>query len=293
MHKDITPVEKRIDLHVHSTGSDGTFAPADLVCEAKKAGLSAMALTDHDSVSGIGEAMQAGEKYGIEIVPGVELSTDYHGTEIHVVGLYIDKENPELNEQLQAFRDNRDNRNLKMIDRLREEGYSITANEIYRRNPGSVIARPHIARYLVDTGQAKDMQTVFDNLIGEGCLCYVDRLKITPMRAVELIHAAGGIAILAHPCLYKISRDSLLTMIEEMIAVGLDGIEALYSRSQGSDEADYTDIAKHYGLLISGGSDFHGSNKPDIQLGTGTGNLYVPYDILRNIQKLHSQKKTQ
>lgn len=293
MHNNTSPVEKRIDLHVHSTGSDGTFAPADLVCEAKKAGLSAMALTDHDSVSGIGEAMQAGEKYGIEIVPGVELSTDYHGTEIHVVGLYIDKENPELNEQLQAFRDNRDNRNLKMIDRLREEGYSITADEIYRRNPGSVIARPHIARYLVDTGQAKDMQTVFDNLIGEGCLCYVDRLKITPMRAVELIHAAGGIAILAHPCLYKISRDSLLTMIEEMIAVGLDGIEALYSRSQGSDEADYTDIAKHYGLLISGGSDFHGSNKPDIQLGTGTGNLYVPYEILRNIQKLHSQKKTQ
>lgn len=278
-------MEKRIDLHVHSTGSDGTFTPTELVREAKRIGLSAMALTDHDSVSGIAEAVEAGKIYGVEIVPGVELSTEYEDTEIHVVGLYIDKTNKELSEQLHAFRDNRDNRNLKMIERLREEGYEITAEEIYKRNPDSVIARPHIARYLVDTGQVKDMQTVFDKLIGDGCICYVDRFKITPMRAVELIHTAGGIAFLAHPCLYKMSRKTLIEMLEKMIAAGLDGIEAVYSCNMGSDEKDYRELAAKYGLLVSGGSDFHGTNKPYIHLGTGKGNLHVPYELLEEMKR--------
>lgn len=277
-------MNKYIDLHVHSTGSDGTYTPAELVLEAKKAGLSAMALTDHDSVSGINDALKAGETYGIEIIPGVELSTEYENTEIHVVGLFIDKTNRELQEQLHAFRDNRDNRNLKMIQRLREEGYEISAEEIYKQNPDSVIARPHIARYLVDTGQVKDMQTVFDKLIGDGCICYVDRFKITPMRAVELIHSAGGIAILAHPCLYKIPRRTLIEMLEKMIAAGLDGIEAIYSCNMGSDEKDYRELAEKYGLLISGGSDFHGTNKPYIHLGTGKGNLKIPYELLQKMK---------
>lgn len=283
-------MDKRVDLHVHSTGSDGTFTPSELVLEAKKAGLSAMALTDHDSVSGIDEAVEAGKAYGIEIIPGVELSTEYEEEEIHVVGLFIDKTNEELQEQLHTFRDNRDNRNLKMIERLREEGYEITAQEIYRRNPDSVIARPHIARYLVDTGQVKDMQTVFDKLIGDGCICYVDRFKITPMRAVELIHAAGGIAILAHPCLYHISRKILIEMLEKMIVAGLDGIEAVYSCNKGSDEKDYRELAEKYGLLVSGGSDFHGTNKPYIHLGTGKGNLSVSYELLEKMKQYRNQK---
>ncbi len=273
-----------IDLHTHSTGSDGTFTPTELVLEARRVGLSALALTDHDSVSGINEFVRAGEENGIETVPGVELSTEYEDTEIHVVGLYVDPSNETLLAQLEAFRDNRNNRNLKMIDRLREEGFSITAEEIYARNPDSVVARPHIARYLVDTHQVKDMQTVFNKYIGDGCICYVDRYKITPMRAVELIHAAGGVAILAHPCLYKIPEDNLLRMIREMKAVGLDGIEALYSCNEGDDERYYRQISADFDLLLSGGSDFHGTNKPQIRLGSGKGNLAVPYEFLKKIK---------
>lgn len=278
-----------IDLHTHSTGSDGTFTPTELVLEARRVGLSALALTDHDSVSGIDEFVRAGEANGIETVPGVELSTEYEDTEIHVVGLYIDPSNETLLAQLKAFRDNRDNRNLKMIDRLREEGFSITAEEIYARNPDSVVARPHIARYLVDTHQVKDMQTVFNEYIGDGCICYVDRYKITPMRAVELIHAAGGVAILAHPCLYHIPEDTLLRMIREMKAVELDGIEALYSCNEGDDERYYRQIASDFDLLLSGGSDFHGTNKPHIRLGSGKGDLVVPYEFLEKIRDYRSR----
>lgn len=282
--------EPYVDLHTHTTGSDGTLSPTQLVKRAASLGLCAVAITDHDSVSGIDEAIAAAADLPIEVVPGVELSTEYSGTEIHVVGLFIDRTNAELRQQLIRFRDNRDNRNVKMINWLQEAGYRITAKEIYARNPGAVIARPHIARYLTDTGQAESMQWVFDHLIGAGCPYYVERYKITPMRAVELIHAAGGTAILAHPCMYKISRELLIQMVEEMITAGLDGIEALYSRSKDNDEAYYRSMAERYGLLLSGGSDFHGSNKPDIELGTGTGNLRVPAGILENIKAYRKEK---
>ena len=278
-------MNKYIDLHVRSTASDGTFTPAELVREAKCCNLAAIALTDHDSVSGIEEASQAGQELGIEVVPGIELSTEYNETEIHVVGLYIDPQNAALKEQIRAFIDNRDNRNLKMIEKLQEHGFSISAEEIYKQNPDSVVARPHIARYLVDTGQVKDIKTVFNKYIGDGCSCYVDRLKISPMRAVELIHEAGGTAILAHPCLYDFKQKDLLKLIQEMLASGLDGIEAVYSCNQGSDEKDYREIASQYGLLLSGGSDFHGSNKPYIHLGSGKGSLKVPYEFLESIKK--------
>ena len=188
----------------------------------------------------------------------VELSTEYNETEIHVVGLFIDPANTELQAELAKFRDNRDNRNLKMIEKLQEEGFRITAEDLYRLNPDTVVARPHIARYLVDSGQVKDLKTVFDKYIGDGCKCYVDRYKITPMQAVALIHQAGGLAILAHPCLYKMKRAELTAMIEELVAAGLNGIEVVYSCNQGSDEKDFRAMAEKYHLLLSGGSDFLG-----------------------------------
>ncbi len=281
---------KTVDLHVHSTCSDGTLSPTELVAEAKALGLSAIALTDHDTVSGIPELLRAGEAYGVETIPGVELSTDYENNEIHVVGLFIDSANEALCAELQTFRDMRDNRNLYMIEKLQQEGFSITAEEIYRLSPDSVVARPHIARYLVETGQVADRQTVFDEYIGNGCRCYVERYKITPMRAVELIHEAGGLAILAHPCMYKKLTDLQMTaMVEKMVAVGLDAIEALYSRNQPGDEEKYRGFADKYRLLLSGGSDFHGANKPDIRLGSGMGNLAVPLELLLEMKAYRAE----
>ncbi len=285
-------MDKTIDLHVHSTASDGTFTPTELVAESKRCGLSAFALTDHDTVDGISEALAAGESYGLEVISGVELSTEYNNTEIHVVGLFIDPTNTALQTELAKFRDNRDNRNLKIVEKLQTEGFQITAEELYRLNPDTVVARPHIARYLVNSGQVKDMKTVFDKYIGDGCKCYVDRYKISPMEAVTLIHQAGGLAILAHPCLYKIKRTELTAMIEELVATGLNGIEAVYPCNLGSDEKDFRDIAKRYHLLLSGGSDFHGTNKPYIHLGTGKGNISVPYEFLETMKSTIYPKRS-
>ncbi len=275
---------KTIDLHTHSGCSDGSLTPTELAEEAKRSGVSAIALTDHDSVRGIDEILKAGEEYGMEIIPGVELSTEYGPEEVHVVGLFIDHKNEALLAQLQAFRDNRDNRNLKMIDRLKDAGFDISSEQIYRRNPGAVIARPHIARYLVDTGQVSDIQSVFDEYIARGKPCYVERYKITPVEAVKLIHEAGGLAVLAHPCLYNLNRDELKQLVSEMKEAGLDGIEALYARNKDTDEEDFMQIAEDFNLFLSGGSDFHGDSKPDISIGTGTGNLCIPYSVLETIK---------
>lgn len=274
-----------IDLHVHSTASDGTCSPAELVILAKEAGLEAFALTDHDSIDGIEEALEAGKKLGMEVVPGVELSCNYNDEEIHVVGLYIDYKNQEFVEHLKNFQDLRDNRNIKMAERLCEEGFDITADALHEMFPDAVITRAHVAKYLVATGQVKELSIVFDKYIGNGCKCFVDRPKVHPADAVNMIHKIGGIAILAHPCLCKMDRKDLYAMIDELATAGLDGIEAIYSCNMGSDEKDFTEIAKKHGLLISGGSDFHGSNKPYIKLGVGKGNMLVPYEILGRIKE--------
>lgn len=279
-----------IDLHVHSNASDGTFTPTDLVSEAKHAGLSAFALTDHDTTAGIPEAVRAAEACGMELIPGVELSTEYEGIEIHVLGLYIDIENAVLQKQMADFRQSRDNRNVVMLEKLRAEGFDITQEALEACFPDAVITRAHIARYLLNKGYIPDMKTAFTKYIGDGCRCYVGRPKITPIDAVDYIMAAGGTAILAHPVTYHMSYMQLQRMLREMKEHGLSGMEAIYSENTAADEMVMKRIAHEEGLLISGGSDFHGTNKPDIRLGVGRGKLYIPYSILDAIkaERAHS-----
>lgn len=277
---------KIVDLHVHSTESDGTFTPEELVEEAKKVGLSAFALTDHDTVSGVKKAFDAAKDTGIEVIPGVELSTDYNGKEVHIVGLYIDIEHPKLLSQTAAFRECRNNRNEKMIEALQKEGFDITFEKLVAENPDCVITRANIARYLYEHGMIKSVQEAFDKYIGDGCRCYINRFKVSPMDAVKLIKEAGGIAILAHPLLYHMSSVTLQKLIDELKAAGLDGIEAIYSTYTPGEERLVKKMAEENHLLVSGGSDFHGTNKPSIRLGTGRGQLYIPYSVLDTIKEL-------
>ena len=256
-----------VDLHVHSTESDGTFTPTEVIAEAKKAGLSAIALTDHDTATGIRKAMGAAKEAGIELIPGIELSTAYtfpgkkQEKEIHIVGLYINPDDPELLKMTAEFRECRD-----------------------KRNPDSVITRANIARFLYEHGWIKSVSEAFDKYIGDGCRCYVGRFKVSPMEAVSLIKRTGGIAILAHPLLYHLGVEQLQLLIDDLKAVGLDGIEAIYSTYTTGEEQLVKRIAKENKLLISGGSDFHGENKPAIKLGTGRGHLYIPYSVLADIK---------
>lgn len=281
-----------IDLHVHSTESDGTLTPEEVVKAAKDAGLSAIALTDHDTATGVKKAAATASELGIELIPGIELSTAYtlptakgNTKEIHIVGLFIDPDQPLFSQKLQEFRDCRNNRNTKMVEALQKEGFDITMEGLLAENQDSVITRANIARYLYEHGQIKSVQEAFEKYIGDDCKCYVGRFKVSPMDAVSLIKQAGGIAILAHPLLYHLSSVTLQHLIDDLKAVGLDGIEAIYSTHTTGEEQLVKKIAADNGLLISGGSDFHGTNKPSIKLGKGKGHLYIPYSVLAQIKE--------
>ncbi len=273
-----------IDLHVHSTESDGTLTPEDLVAEAKKAGLAAFALTDHDTCRGCMQSNAPRASAGIELIPGIELSTDYHGKEVHIVGLYIDMENEQLLKKTAEYRKCRSERNALMVEALQKGGLSITMEELVAENPDCVITRANIARFLYEHGQIKSVREAFDRYIGDHCKCYVGRLKVASTDAVRLIKEAGGTAILAHPLLYGLSNTNLQKMIDELKPAGLDGLEAIYSTYTTGEEQQMKRLARENGLLISGGSDFHGSNKPDIALGRGRGHLYIPYSVLETIK---------
>lgn len=274
-----------IDLHTHSTESDGTLTPQELMLHAKETGLSAIALTDHDTINGIAKARPVAEELGLELVPGIELSTDYQGQEVHILGYYIDEKNSDFCAKLQDFIDGRNSRNQKMAALLRQEGFNITVDALSREYPDSVITRAHFARYLVEHGFVKDRETVFAKYLGDHCRCYVPREKITPFEAIKLIQTGGGLAFFAHPVLCRMNYDRLHLFVSDLKDAGLSGIEAVYSMNTPGDERNMIKIADEFDLLISGGSDFHGKNKPHIHLGTGRGNLNIPYEILAKIKE--------
>ena len=277
-------MKKYIDLHVHSTVSDGTFTPSELVHYAVKKNLSAFALTDHDTTDGLEEAFQAASGSNLEIIPGIELSTTWNSTDVHIVGLDIDWKNTYFQKTLSEFQASRELRNEKMITRLQKEGIPITAELMEKDFPDSVWTRAHFARFLFDHKYVGSMKEAFDRYLGNHAKCYVPREKVTPFQAIQLIHEGGGKAIFAHPILSGLSKERLESLINELSQNGLDGIETLYVSYTPADELFTKQLAKRYGLKQSGGSDFHGSNKPHIDLGCGKGNLKIPYEILEQLR---------
>ena len=277
---------KLVDLHVHSTCSDGTLTPSELVSLAKKTGLSAFALTDHDTVKGLPEAMEAGKREGIEVLPGIEFSTEYKGKDIHIVGLEFDPESPVFLTEIRHFQDSRLLRNRKMIEKLHDEGgIDISWEQMQEAFGEAVWTRAHFARYLLDHHYIKTMQEAFTRYVGDTCPYFVPREKVTPGQAVRLIRKTGGIPVLAHPLQYHLSDEKLRHLVRTLKKDGLIGVEALYSTHTQMDESYVRRLARTEGILISGGSDFHGSNKPAISLGTGRGNLKISYDILTNLRE--------
>ena len=279
-----------IDLHVHSSCSDGTLSPRELVDYAIEKKLSAFALTDHDTVDGLDEAMQyaadlSSEQGNIEVIPGIEFSTEYQGADIHVVGLYIDYRSEVFRNKLEEFVDSRTARNRKMCSLLTQAGVPVTYEELQAAYPDAVITRAHYAGYMLEKGYVKSRQEAFDRYVGDHAPCYIPREKITPAQAVQLILEAGGAPVLAHPILYHMSDDRLDTLVCRLKETGLMGIEAVYSTYTSVDERSIRSLASKYGLFISGGSDFHGANKPGLDLGTGYGKLYVPENLLVDIKK--------
>lgn len=277
-------MKKYIDLHVHSTASDGTCTPSELVQLAKKQDLYAFALTDHDTVSGIEEAIQASKQTDIKVIPGIEMSAVYHGQDIHILGYGIAYKDEMFLKKIQEYQNARINRNEKMITLLQDYGFDIDTTQLYAMFPNAVLTRAHFAKYLYEKGYIKSTKEAFDKYIGSGCPCYLPKKEVELKEALNCILQAKGYPVLAHPMLYHMDEKALDQLISNLAQLGLKGIEAIYSTNNSYDELLTRKLAKKYSLFITGGSDFHGSNKPHIQLGIGKGNLKIPYELLENLK---------
>ncbi|WP_054741472.1 PHP domain-containing protein [Cellulosilyticum ruminicola] len=276
---------KQIDLHVHSNSSDGTLSPEEVVLLAKSKGLSAIALTDHDTVSGVETAIKKGKEIGLTVVPGIEFSADYNGKEVHMLGYYMDYKNPKLLEKLNYLVESRTKRNLQIIDKLATLGMPLTFEDLGEGyGPDTVLTRAHFAAALLKKGYIKTRDQAFNKYIGAGKPAYVARERFTTHECMDMIHNAGGLAVLAHPKLYDFSNSEVTQVIKDLASKGLDGVECIYATHTQNETAHLLQVCKNLDLLSTGGSDFHGDNKPNLELGSGYGHLQVPYDLLEGLQ---------
>ena len=273
-----------IDLHIHTTASDGTASPAQVVRMAGELGLSAISVADHDTVSGCGEAMAEGRALGVEVVPGVEFSSRY-GRTIHILGYFLNTESPALTRVLDWIVAERDQRNEKMAALMAADGIPVDYAEMKARF-GPVIGRPNFGQLLVTLGYAESVQDAFDRYIEKGQPYYLPRKMLSIERSVEVIREAGGVPVLAHPFQYRLEEPALRQLIEHCMDHGLLGLECRYSLYDEQQSQYLLSLAREYGLAPTGGSDFHGSNKPHIRLGTGTGSLAVPAEWLESLRAL-------
>lgn len=279
-----------IDLHVHSNISDGTLSPSQVIDLAIQHNLKAIALTDHDTVNGIPEALNRARFYcqkGIDftLIPGVELSVGYKMRDIHILGLFIDYENKELISLLDKMVQEREERNRKMIHNFQKDDIQITLEELKEESNDSVITRAHFAKQLVRKGYVKTAKEAFQKYLNEEGPYYVNRQFITPEQAIQAILNAKGIPVLAHPMLYHLPDEELEQLVERLKAHGLCGIETIYSTYSSEDEQKVRQLAAKYNLYMTGGSDFHGEVKPDISIGTGKGNLSIPDNLLEQFKR--------
>ena len=267
---------EKIDLHIHTVYSDGTYTPGEVVKKAKEIGLVAISITDHDSVEGVEEALQAGREFGVEVVPGVEMSSDVEHDEIHILGYYLDFKKKEFLSKLDYFQKIRIERNERLFRRLEELGMPVSSEEVLKLAPKGVVSRLHIARCMVEKKYVSSIDEAFEEWLNPGKPAYVERERISPFEVINLILEAEGVPVFAHPFLSR--RDDL---IPKMIDAGLMGIEVYHSTHDEKTVKHYMEIAKRYDLLITGGSDCHGEAKDEVLMGK----VDVPVSVLWELKK--------
>jgi hypothetical protein len=277
-----------IDLHIHTKYSDGSNTVEEIFKIAKSIGLTTIAITDHDTLFAISESKKYEDNFNIKNISGVEVSTRYHDNrELHILGYLFDENNKELLDTLEWIIKTRKERNFKLVDLLNELGYKITIEELIEvAEKETNIGRPHFARLLIQKGYFKTFDEVFSQLLGEGKSGYINRESISPYKAIETIHNAGGVAILAHPLSYHFEKkQEIKELISDLVKHDIDGIEAEYVTYNKSDISWLKKVAKEFNIIITGGSDYHGKYKPHISLGKGLGSLYVPDNLLETLYK--------
>lgn len=280
----------RLDLHLHTTHSDGSFTPTEVIDLAHKAGVTALAITDHDITTGILEATLAGQEHGIEVIPGIEISSIMGTSELHILGYFLDYQDARLNERLARLRESRHRRNPKIIERLQAAGIAITYEEVRALAGTDSVGRPHIARVLMEKGVVASAKEAFDLWLADGRPAYVPRELPTPSDAMQWIREAKGLPVLAHPTWVKPTDGTLTDLVRQLKADGLDGVEVHYSTHTPRQTREYLALAKQLDLLVTGGSDFHGLTKPDIDVGIGKGALHVPGSLLDKLRNTAARR---
>jgi len=287
---------KRIDLHTHSNVSDGLLSPRDLVRLAADEGISAIAVADHDTVDGIDEALEAGGEFGVKVVPAIEISVDHEDGSLHLLGYFIDHHNPDLLETLQNLKRAREERNILIISRLNELGYAVKLEDVRGMSPNGTYGRAHIAEALVASGYFSDVGSAFDALLNRDGPAYVDRYRLPLKDAVHHIHNAGGAAVWAHPGTHGDRLERLLDRLERWKGYGLDGIESDYCNHTMQLRDRLRSLAHQHGLIYTGGSDFHGSIKPENTIGSGPEGEEIDYKCLirltERVERVRSAKST-
>lgn len=276
---------KTVDLHSHSYISDGSLSPSELAEYARKMNLSAFALTDHDSADGLKEAQEAADKSDIEFVPGIEFSAVINEQNFHLLGLFIDFQNNVLESELQAIKEERNNRNRVMLKKLNDLGLDISMEDVLKYSGKGIVSRVHFAKALLEKGITSSYKDGFDRFLRNDGPAYVKRNSIQAKKAIDLIHLCGGVAVLAHPLSYKLSDKNVDKLTKNLKDAGIDGIEVFYSTHSSAQTAFVKKLADKYSLLYSGGSDFHGESKPGLELGIGYGSLSVPYTVYEKLKR--------
>lgn len=274
-----------VDLHSHSTASDGSDTPTGLVQLAIEKGLTALALTDHDTQEGLAEAREAVGSADIELIPGTELSLNFNGGGMHLVVLWLEPGSGPLQDRLKGLQDGREGRNARIVDTLSSLGMPITIEEVEEEAGGGSVGRPHIAAVMVRHGYVPDIKTAFDLWLANDRPAYAGRPRLNPEEAIELARESGAVPILAHPHTLGIHRAATMAnVLDRLRGAGLVGLEAMYSAYQRHERYGYADLARRFGLVPSGGSDYHGTYKEGLDLGNGYGDLHVPESTLEELR---------
>lgn len=272
-----------VDLHLHSRRSDGSDEPAEVVAKAAAAGLTALALTDHDNLRGIEEAGAAAREHGIAFIPGAELSVNWQGRAMHMLVYFL--EVGPLVDALGSLQDSREDRNHVMVDRLNELDISVTYEEIAEEAGGTGIGRPHFAAVLLRKGYVDSIQDAFDRYLATGRAAYVPRARLDAENAIQLARESAAVPVIAHPHTVGVSQSDYETAFRELVGVGLGGIEAYYSEYKPALRAHLADLCEALGVVATGGSDYHGTYKPGLNVGTGHGDLEVPDEVVPALEE--------
>ncbi len=273
-----------IDLHSHSIFSDGTHTPEELVALAQQGGLTALALTDHDTTDGLARFAAAGVGSSVQTVPGIELSAEFGETTLHILGYLFDPASPDLQTALKWVQAGRTERNVQILEKLNQLGYNLTHADVSKHAGDELIGRPHFAAALMEKGHFKHKDKIFQQLLGKGKAAYVERSRLTPEACVELIRKAGGVSVIAHPGQMKLTTRALRRLAKKLKDHGLGGLEVWHPTHQEHQSAAYLRICEDFDLAATGGSDFHGRLTPDLTLGRGFGDLDISDHILENLR---------